>query len=338
MSKVEFFEVKPWEKEYLEEKLKAVSGIEVSYFEERINKDNIPTKTDCEILSMFSDSALDNAVLEKFPNLKYLITRSTGFDHIDLNYCKEHTILVSNIPSYGENTVAEFAFALILALSRKIFTAVDQIKETGDFNVDKLQGFDLRGKTLGVIGAGKIGQHSIRMANGFGMKVVAYDPFPKPELAQSLQFEYLPLEEVLKQSDVITLHTPYTKENHHLINENAISLMKKGVYIVNTSRGAIIDTEALVKGLKSGHVGGAGLDVFEEEGVVKDEKGFLEHGDATGHNLKTIIADHVLIDFPNVIMTPHNAFNSREALQRILDTSVENLSAYLSGAPINLVK
>jgi D-lactate dehydrogenase len=336
--KIGFFGVKPWEKEYLEKKLEAVTELQAVFSENIISSEHLPEETNLEIICVFVDCPISRKLLEQMPQLKFVATRSTGFDHIDLVACKECGITVSSVPSYGENTVAEFAFGLILSLSRKIAASWDQVRETGSFNLENLQGFDLKGKTLGVIGTGKIGCHLIKMANGFDMNVIAYDPHPREELAKTLNFSYLSLEDVFKTSDIITLHVPYMPETHHLLNDKNIGLMKRGAYVVNTSRGGVIDTEALVRNLKSGQLGGAGLDVLEEEGVIKDELDFLSNGRPEDHNLKTIIANHVLIDFPNVIITPHNAFNSREALQRILDTTVENIKGFLENKPVNLVK
>jgi len=338
MTKIGFFGVKPWEKEYLSEKLESLTKLQPIFSENIISSDHMPEETDFEIICVFVDCPVTKEIISRLPRLKFITTRSTGFDHIDLNACKERGIAVSSVPSYGENTVAEFAFGLILSLSRKIASSWDQVRETGSFNLDNLQGFDLKGKTLGVVGTGKIGCHIIKMANGFEMNIVAYDPFPRPELAKTLNFSYLSLEDLLKSSDIVTLHVPYMPETHHLLNDKNIALMKHGAYIINTSRGGVIDTEAIVRGLKSGQIGGAGLDVLEEEGVIKDELDFLSNGRPEDHNLKTIIANHILIDFPNVIITPHNAFNSREALQRILDTTAENIKGFLENKPTNLVK
>jgi D-lactate dehydrogenase len=333
-----FFGVKPWEKEYLKRKLAGAGGSAVYFSEDIISKDHLPEETDFDAISIFVSCPVDAAVIKRLPKLKFIATRSTGFDHIDLAACKERGITVSSVPFYGENTVAEFTLGLLLALSRKIPAAWDQIRETGSFSVENLQGFDLRGKTLGVLGTGRIGRHVVKMAMGFDMKVVAFDPTPNAALAAELGFSYVSLEELLEQSDAVTLHVPYSPETHHLINDRTIALMKRGAYLINTSRGGVIDTEALVRGLQSGQVGGAGLDVLEEEGVIKDELDFLSHGRPDEHNLKTIIADHILMDMPNVIVTPHNAFNTREALERILDTTVENIKGYIENRPVNIVK
>lgn len=337
--KILFFKLEPWEKEYVEKKIhEARADAELIFSDGILDKNHISGGEDADGLCVFVDSALDKTALERFTKLKFIATRSTGFDHIDLEYCRAKNITVASVPSYGENTVAEYAFALLLALSRKIYEAYDRIKETGSFSFAGLRGFDLRGKTLGVLGTGRIGRHTVKIAKGFDMDVVAYDPHPDEKLAQDVGFVYLPLEELLAKSDIVTIHVPYMQETHHLLNEKTIGLMKKGAYLINTSRGGIVDTDALIKALQSGHLGGAGLDVLEEEGVIKDELVFLVAGHPEEHNLKTVLENHALIDMQNVIITPHNAFNTAEALRRILDTTVENILAFLNSQPINVVK
>lgn len=336
--KIGFFGIKEWEREYIEARKEKMPGAELWFTEDILSEEHPAKETDFEAVSVFVDSAVSKKVLESFPRLKFIATRSTGFDHIDMAATKTRKIAVSSVPSYGENTVAEFAFGLLLTLSRKIYEAYDRIRETGNWSFEGLQGFDLKGKTIGVVGTGRIGRHSIRIAKGFDMKVIGFDTHPDIKLAEEFGFEYKSLDDLLSVSDVVTLHVPYMKETHHLINEKRLWQMKKGTVLINTSRGAVVETEALVKALKEGHLGGAGIDVFEEEGVVKDEMDFLVSGKADGHNLKTIIANHVLVDMPNVVVTPHNAFNTKEALQRILDTTIENISRYLKGEVINQVK
>jgi len=337
MSKIVFAEVRPWEQEYVKLHSGSWAG-DIIFSESIVSKDNFSIPEDTVILSVFVNSIISREVIDRLPKLKLVVTRSTGYDHVDVKACQEKGISVSYVPSYGENTVAEFAFALILSLSRKIYQSFDQIRESGSFSVSSLQGFDLKGKTLGVVGTGRIGQHSIRMAKGFDMEVAAYDTHPNEELSKNLDFTYWPLEEVLKKSDIVTLHVPYLPETHHLMNERTLRLMKKGSILINTSRGGVVDTSALVEVLKDGHLGGAGLDVLEEEGVIKDELSFLKHGHPEEHNLKTILAGHILIDMPNVIITPHNAFNTQEALQRILNTTIENISGFNLGSPVNVIQ
>ena len=328
--------MKEWEQEYVRNALKDSAG-ELTFYDGQLKPDNLPPQSDFDIVSIFVDSVVSKMTLDNFPNLKGVVTRSTGYDHVDLKECEARNIIVSSVPSYGENTVAEFAFALILALSRKVYAAVDNFRETGKYSFEGLMGVDLKGKTIGVIGTGRIGKYSIKIAKGFDMNVVGYDAFPNEAMAKELGFSYMPFEEVLKVSDVVTIHVPFLPETEHMFNEKTIPSMKKGAILVNTARGAVVKTSALVEALQSGHLSGAGLDVIEEEGVLKDEMGFVLHGDSEGHDMKTMIANHVLSDMPNVLLTPHAAFNTKEALIRILDTSVEDIKGIVSGTPVNVV-
>jgi len=334
---INIFGTKSWEADYLKDKIHLFAPeSKVSFIEGIVTSQKLPP-SDTEILCVFVDSTIDKDVIKSLPNLKMIATRSTGYDHIDLVFAKERNITVTYVPSYGENTVAEFAFALILSLSRKVYQSVDIFRETGNYSFEGLIGFDLKGKTLGVIGTGRIGRYAIKMAKGFDMNVLGYDPFPNEEASKELGFIYKEFEDVLKESDIITIHVPYTKENHHMFNEKTLGMMKKGALLINTARGPLVETTALVAGLQSGQIGGAGLDVLEEEGVLKDEMGFVLHGTAEGHDMRTMIANHVLSDMPNVLLTPHTAFNTKEAIIRILDTTIENIEAYITGTPKNLV-
>jgi D-lactate dehydrogenase len=212
-----------------------------------------------------------------------------------------------------------------LNLTRKIHKAYDRTVR-GDFSIEGLRGTDLRRKTLGVIGTGSIGQHVIRIANGFEMNVIAYDKFKDIRLEKKLDFSYVSLEKLFKISDIITLHLPYNKSTHHLINKSVIAKMKKGVYIINTARGGIIDTSALLEGLQTGKIAGAGLDVLEEECFIKEERQILSKKFLNDCEIKTALQNHILLNQDNVIITPHNAFNSWEALHRILDTTILNIN------------
>jgi len=335
MNKIAFLETTDWEREYLK---KFPSFIAITdLFEEDLNLENISKFKDYEIISCFINSQFSKEVIEKLPNLKFIATRSTGFDHLDIDTCKEKGILMANVPSYGSHTVAEFTIGLMICLIRKIYDAYDRVRETGSFNLEGLKGVELFNKTLGVIGTGRIGTNVIRIANGFGMKVLAYDKYPNEQLSQQLSFQYVPLEKLLAESDIITLHVPYNSETHHLLNKNNINLVKPGAYLINTSRGGVIETEALYQALKSGKIAGAALDVLEEEEDIKEEQELLVKGKITeSEKLKTILLNHIFIDLDNVIVTPHNAFNTEEALQSIVATTIENIEGYINGKPINL--
>jgi D-lactate dehydrogenase len=299
---------------------------------------DLPPKSDAEIISVFVGCQVTPKVLESFPNLKFIATRSTGYDHINLEACKQKNIAVSYVPTYGENTVAEHAFALLLALSHKLYPAIRRVKQEALFNYEGLQGFDLKGRTIGVIGTGHIGTYVVKIAHGFGMNILAYDPHPNEQLAKEYDYKYASLEDLLKQSDVVTLHVPYMPATHHIINKDNLKLFKKGSVLINTARGGLVDSQALASALKSGQLSGAGLDVLEEEGFIKDELEMLNNGHPSEQELKTALVDHELMSMDNVLITPHNAFNTKEALQRILDTTVENIVGFSKGVPINLVK
>ena len=332
--KITLFELEQWEKEYFVKNLK---GCEVQFIDDNLNEDNASQISDADAIGIFIYSVVDKKILEKLPNLKLITTLSTGYDHIDINKCKKRKIVVCNVPHYGENTVAEHTFALILNLTRKIHKAYERTSR-GDFTVDGLRGVDLQGKTLGVVGTGSIGKHVIRIAKGFEINAVACDKFKNLKMARKLGFKYVSFDDLLKNSDIITLHVPYTKETHHLIDKNAISKMKKGVFIINTARGGIIETAALLEGLQTGKIGGAGLDVIEGECFIKEERQILSKDFMKECDLKTVLQNHILLKQDNVIITPHNAFNSLEALHRILDTTILNINSFLKKKPVNVVK
>lgn len=291
---------------------------------------------DAEVLCVFVEARIGEKEMGRFPSLKLIATRSTGFDHIDLAAAKARNIAVANVPFYGENTVAEFAFALILALSRRVIDADESVR-AGVFSPNGLRGFDLSGKTLGVVGCGHIGLHVIKIANGFGMKVLGLEIHPDAERAKENNFTYATMPELLASSDIISIHVPYNKNTHHLINKDNINTIKKGAYLVNTSRGAIVDTEALVLALRDGILAGAALDVLEEEGELADEMNLLSTAHPSEDSLKILLADHYLINHPRVIVTPHCAFNTQEAVERIVATTIENIRSFANGTPTNIV-
>lgn len=333
--KIAFYEVEEWEEPIVRQNL---PGHELSFFKNKIDEIDLPPKSDYDAISVFVDSKITPQVLEQFPALKLITTRSTGYDHIDLAACRAKNIPVAYVPGYGDNTVAEFAFGLILSLTRKMYQAIDQVKETNSFVQPTFCGIDIKGKNLGIVGIGRIGKEMVKIGRGFGMNVLACDPFPNAELAKELGFSYVTLEELLKNSDIISLHVPYNEKTHHLINKNNIGLIKKGAYLINTARGGVVETDALVGALQNGVLAGAGLDVLEEEGETEDELTRLAKSRLQGMDLKTILENHVLMRMPNVLITPHNAFNTQEALERILRTTIENIKAFESGDLINLAK
>ena len=331
---IHYFGSEPWEMDYVRAKLPKE---DIVFHEGSLA--TYPDLTDPQalILCIFVESPIGEAELSRFPALKLIATRSTGFDHIDLAAAKARGIAVTNVPFYGENTVAEFAFALLLALSRRIIDADERVRETSTFSPAGLRGFDLAGKTIGVIGTGHIGAHVIRMAKGFGMKVVGFDVHQNAELSHTLDFSYLSLPELLATSDILTLHVPYNEKTHHIINRENIRNIKEGAFIINTARGAVIETQALIEALRSGKVAGAGLDVLEEEGHLADDVMLLTAPHPNEEGLKMILENHYLISHPRVIVTPHVAFNTTEAIERILDTTIENIENFRAGSPTNIV-
>jgi len=331
---ISFYQTKDWEAEYLEERLK---GHKLNFFEE-IPVFNEKFKDGSEVISIFVGFNFGQKEIKNYPNLKFIATRSTGFDHIDIKSCARNNIQVSNVPTYGENTVAEFAFALLLALSRKLYPALKYVKETGGFSPQGFMGFDLKGKVMGVVGTGYIGGHMVRMAKGFEMRVMAFDPHPKADLIKKYGVEYMSLEDLLKESDVVSLHVPYMPATHHIVNKENIKLMKKGSVLINTARGGLVETEGLLEAIDSGRLAGAAMDVLEEEGFVKDEMALLSNKHPNEKALKTVLADHELIARENVLITPHNAFNTKEAVTRILDVTITNINSFIHGSPVNLVK
>jgi D-lactate dehydrogenase len=330
--KIACFELQDWEKEYLTQKFK--TSVDLSFNQDPLTDRNVSSFSDVDAVVVFIYSSITRDVISKMPNLKFIATMSTGFDHIDIEECKTKNIIVSTVPNYGEKTGAEHTFALIFAISRRLIESHERVRE-GNFSPSGLTGFDLFGKTLGVIGVGSIGTHVIRIAKGIGMDVLGYKRTPDPKLASDLGFRFATIDDLLSQSDIITIHVPYGKDTHHMIGVDAFSKMKSGVVIINTARGAIIDTTALVGALQSGKVAAAGLDVLEEESMIREEQELL-HKEFQIENLKTVLEDHMLFNNPKVIITPHNAFNSREALERILKTTEENIYGFINGNPANL--
>ncbi|MFA7285741.1 MAG: NAD(P)-dependent oxidoreductase [Candidatus Paceibacterota bacterium] len=332
--KITFFEVS---KKKEEEYRKIFNNLDLVFCEEKLTKDNISLALDSDIVYVFVNSILNKENIDLLPNLKFVVTGSTGYDHIDVSYCHEKNIPVSTVPAYGSQTVAEFTFALLLNLSRKVYLANNKLRLDGKFSTENFEGFDLEGKTIGVVGTGKIGKNVIRIAKGFNMNVVAYDLYPDAQFATDNNFTYHTLDEVLDVSDILTLHAPYTKENHHMINKENILKMKRGVYLLNTARGELLDTEALMLALKEGIVGGAGLDVLEGERELKNQNDMLvSENDVL--NYKMLLEDRSLIDMDNVIVTPHIAFSTKEAEDRIMETVVSNIKGFTEGQLINIVK
>lgn len=320
--KLVFFELESWQKKYLKEKLK---GQNIKFIDDELNVKNVSKVKDAEGIGVFIYSEVTKEVLDKLPNLKFIVTMSTGYDHIDIKECAKKGITVSNVPFYGENTVAEHAIGLMLALSKNLPQAVQRTKK-GDFDLEGLEGFDLKGKTLGVIGAGHIGQHVIQIAKAIEMNVVVNNRSKDKKLEKKLGFSYVTLPTLLKHSDIITLHVPLVKATKHIISMKNIKSVKKGAYIINTARGGLIQTKALIYGLDHGILHGVALDVLEGEDDLKEER-HLSKKKYTSAEKKLFKQNHLLLKDKDVLITPHSAFYTREALQRILDTTVKNIKS-----------
>jgi len=332
--KIAFFGTNKEEQAILSE---LITGTENHFFAEGFTNEHLEEIKDLDILCTFVGSQITSQVMDLFPNLKLIATRSTGFDHIDVAYAKEKGVVVTNVPAYGANTVAEFTFALIMALSRGAHNAYSHLKAGTFKDPQDFRGFDLFGKTLGVVGTGKIGQNVIKIGKGFGMKIEAFDVYPNEAFAKEQGFNYSALAEVLKRADIVTLHVPYNEGTHHLINQGNIGNLKQGAYIINTARGEVLETEALLMALKSGQAAGAGLDVLEGEKEMQESYDLFLGRERRAVNYKLLLENHLLLDLENVIVTPHVAFCTEEAERRILEVTAENILNFVKGEKVNSV-
>ncbi len=309
---------------------------------------------DAEVLSTFIYAAVTEEFLQTRPKLRFIATRSTAADHLPLTACQERGIAIANVPNYGETTVAEHTFALILALSRRL-REVMLAPKAGGFSYADTRGFDLAGKTLGVVGMGQIGQHVAELAHAFRMKVLAYDVEPSADLARTLDFTFVTFDELLAQSDIISLHAPLTPATFHLLDVDALAKCRPGVIVINTARGSLIDTVALREALVSGQVGGAGLDVLQDERVMRQSASRIIAADIVKHlrsdalasdardadrlrELQELMLGDEVLARSNVVFTPHVAFNSMEAVARLREVTLENILGFAAGQPVNLVK
>lgn len=328
-----FFELQPWEVRQLKKQFP-----NAIFTRDKLTAENVDEYTEAEIISTFIYSSVSRAILNKLTKLKCIATRSTGYDHIDVSAAIEKNVIVTNVPEYGSRTVAEHVFGLILTLTRKIYQSVEQVKDEYNFTHEEIQGIDLYEKTIGIVGLGKIGMETLKIAKGFGMHVLVNTRTEEPQLAETWGFEYADLDTLIKKSHVVSLNLPYTKETHHIINKENIMKFRKGSYLINTARGGLIETEALIQGLQEEILAGVGLDVLEEEDDLSEEVDILTQTHQKQTELRTMVMNHILIKHPNVVITPHNAFNSRDALNRITKTTIQNIQAYIDGNTINTVQ
>lgn len=296
-------------------------------YTELLTEDNL--EKDTEILGVFTDSKVSSKVFEKLPNLKQIVTLATGFDNVDLNEAKKRNVPVCNVPAYGDDTVAEYTVGLIISLIRNINKSIDKVSE-GEFNCHGLRGLDLKDKKIGIIGTGHIGEKVIKKLSSFEVDFLAFDPYPKDKLKQEYSLKYVKKDKLLQNSDIVTLHAPLLESTHHTIDKKAIKNMKEGAFIINTARGGLIDSKALLDGLQQEKIAGAALDVLEEENILSEPETICN----TNYNknkLETSIVSKILIDHPNTIVTPHNAFNSIGAIKRIINTTCDNIKNFTQG-------
>ena len=316
--KIALFDTKPYDLVWFEVLAKEY-GYEIKYFEDKLTMDTVILTSGFDAVCVFVNDSVTAQVIDKLVDngVKLIALRCSGYNNVDLVATKGR-ISVVRVPNYSPTAVAEHAAALLLSVNRKTYRAYYRTRDN-NFSINGLIGIDLRGKTIGVIGTGRIGRVFIKIAQGLGMRVIAHDPYPVADA----NFEYVSLDEIFKQSDVISLHCPLTEENYHLIGYDNIEKMKNGVIIINTSRGSLINTAALIEGLKSQKIGGAGLDVYEEE----------EHFFFEDFSNEIIDDDELarLLSFPNVLVTAHQAFFTKEAMEAIAKITFENIHAFETG-------
>ncbi|HMS23583.1 MAG TPA: NAD(P)-dependent oxidoreductase [Candidatus Saccharibacteria bacterium] len=309
---------------------------QVLYIEGPLSLENIVT--DADIVSVFVSSKMSAQIIGRFARLRLIAARSTGFNNIDASTAQKKGIAIASVPNYGEYTVTEYTFALILMINRRLRDAINQV-QIEKIDSDLIHGNDLHGKTLGVVGAGRIGRHVARVGKAFGMKVVIYDPYVNETVVEKMGCLKCSLNDLLRESDVVTLHTPLTTSNKHMIGKAQFDQMKSSAIFINTARGELVDTMQLVKALKNGKLAGAGLDVLEDERLLdlEEEEVLITHGRPTNISLEHALEINILKTMPNVVITSHNAYNTVEAISRINDTTADNIKAFLSGKPVNIV-
>ena len=325
MVKIVFFDVKPYDKAVLEPLVASMKEpVEVKYLSSKLNKETVALAKDADIISLFVHDKVEKEMFEHL-RCKLIACRSAGFDYVDLNEAGKRGVKVATVPSYSPNSIAEFAVGLAINLARHLRMAFERSKNADLSLTSKLLGMELKGKTAGIFGTGRIGKLVCEILRGFKMNVIAFDVYEDKEWAAQNQVEYVKSkDEVYARADIISLHAPLTKENEHMIDANAVSKMKDGVLIVNTGRGGLIDTSALIAGIKSRKIGGAALDVYEKENLSFDHDWFTkEDAMCPDDDLNR------LLGFPNVLVTAHQAYFTREALKEIANVTISNINEFL---------
>ena len=319
MIKIAFFDTKEYDKELFNEYNKNY-GYEITYLESKLNSETAPLAEGFDVVCIFVNDIVDEKTIKilKKCNVKLIALRCAGFNNVDVKNLGDDLVAV-RVPAYSPYAVAEHAVALLLSINRKIYKAYQRTRKY-NFTLNGLLGFDIHGKTVGVVGGGKIGKAFINIMNGFGCKVLVYDKFQDNEAEKEMNFKYVDLDTLYKQSDIISLHCPLTDENYKMINEDSLNKMKNGVVLINTSRGKLIDTRSLIKKLKEGKIGGLGLDVYEDE-----EEFFLN--DMSNSYIRDEELS-ILLTMPNVVVTSHQAFFTEEALNKIALDTCENIKEF----------
>jgi D-lactate dehydrogenase len=329
--KIAFFEIEDWQRKKL---LETFPDYEMLFFSGPIQASFLEQIQDIDTLVIFIYSKITPEVIDKLENLKLICTMSTGFDHIDVEYAKKKNICICNVPVYGDTSVAEHTFALILGLTRKIYQSVKRTHEGFMFTTDEeLRGVNISGKVIGIVGTGSIGRKVAEIAKGFGMQILLYDLFQDVDFARKVDGSYVDIDTIYEESDFISLHLPLNNETLNIINSESISKMKDGVFIINTGRGGLIETDSLTRAIQSGKVAGAGLDVLECEQDIKEEMSVIKESHERSCVMKKVLESYELMKMDNVIITPHNAFNSIEAVNTILNKTIENIKTFEEGRP-----
>ncbi|HUF61012.1 MAG TPA: 2-hydroxyacid dehydrogenase [Verrucomicrobiales bacterium] len=323
MTTVAFFDAKPYDRQYFD-KAAGAGRLRRRFHEIRLTSDTAGSGEGAQVVCVFVNDHLDGPCLEQLHRIgvRLIALRCAGFNNVDLAAAKHLGLAVVRVPAYSPHAVAEHTVALLLTLNRKIHRAYNRVREH-NFSLNGLVGFDLCGKTAGVVGTGKIGRIVAQILRGFDTNVIAYDPFPSPEWAKERGVVYTGFETVLAQSDILSLHLPLTAGTHHLLNEDTLARLKPGAYVINTSRGKLMDTTALIRHLKNGHLGGVALDVYEEEEGLF----FEDHSSAVPQDDEL----NLLLSFPNVLITSHQGFLTVEALTEIARVTTENILRWEGG-------
>ena len=330
MKNIVFFDSADYERIYLENALGKIFNCE--FVRDTLNDLSVlsDVQKSAEIISCFTTSRISDKVLKQFPNLKLIALRSVGFNHVDIDYCREKGIAVENTPNYGNMTVAEFAFALLLDVSRKVTNSYNNLKNL-QIDASQTVGVELFGKTIGIIGLGAIGAEMARLSYGFGLNILGFDLREREDLKLKYSVNYTDFNTLIENSDIISLHTPLTKDNYHIFNSEVFSRMKPSAVLINTARGELIDTQALYNAIVENKIAGAGLDVLESEETLTDIEYLVDVGRMNVNSLQKTVLNNNLLKLDNVIITPHIAYDTKEAIRRILDFTISNIRAFAEG-------